>query len=84
MRLYKLQGFSYALYSCPSQSQLLADFKRMKSDFNSRYVRLYGYCDEWWMNDALVEAAAGAGIGIYGLIWFGVSERPSVFPFSPH
>jgi hypothetical protein len=43
----------------------------MKSEFSARYVRLYGVCDEPWFNDALVDAAAGAGVGLYGLVWFG-------------
>ncbi|KAK4046943.1 hypothetical protein OIV83_005734 [Microbotryomycetes sp. JL201] len=50
---------------------MLSDFKRMKTEFGARYVRLYGNCDASWHNDAVIEAAAGAGIGVYALIWFG-------------
>lgn len=66
---YAFMGFSYALYSCPSQSQMVSDFTRMKKEFGAKFVRIYAYCDESWMNNALVDAAATAGIGIYGLIW---------------
>lgn len=43
----------------------------MKSEFGARYVRLYGNCDASWHNDAWVAAAADAGLGVYGLVWFG-------------
>ncbi|KAK4048973.1 hypothetical protein OIO90_005608 [Microbotryomycetes sp. JL221] len=68
---YAFLGFSYALYACQTQEQMTADFKRMKSEFSARYVRLYGNCDASWHNNAIIEAAASAGIGIYHLIWFG-------------
>ena len=50
---------------------MMADFSRMKTEFGARYVRLYGNCDADWHNNAVIEAAAGAGIGVYALIWFG-------------
>ncbi|KAM0746989.1 hypothetical protein T439DRAFT_293419 [Meredithblackwellia eburnea MCA 4105] len=68
---YGFMGFSYDQTPCQSLSTLTADFKRMKSQFNARYVRLYGACDSAGYNDNLVEAASQARIGIYGLVWFG-------------
>lgn len=50
---------------------MTADFKRMKKDYGARYVRLYGNCDASWHNDAWVNAAADAGLGVYALVWFG-------------
>jgi hypothetical protein len=43
----------------------------MKNQFGARYVRLYGTCDNVGYNDDLVNAAADAKIGVYGLVWFG-------------
>ncbi|KAI5479288.1 glycoside hydrolase family 17 protein [Pseudohyphozyma bogoriensis] len=60
-----------AEYAFMSYNDLLSDFKRMKKDFKARYVRLYGTCDNAGYNDDLVNAAAAAKIGVYGLVWFG-------------
>ncbi|KAM0791846.1 hypothetical protein ACM66B_004103 [Microbotryomycetes sp. NB124-2] len=58
---YAFLGFSYALYACPSQDEMLSDFERMKNEFGARYVRLYGNCDTDGHHDAVIEAAASAG-----------------------
>ncbi|SCV73387.1 BQ2448_7313 [Microbotryum intermedium] len=68
---YAFMGFSYSVAGCQSPSTLLTDFTRMRKQFGARYVRLYGACDATWFNDALVDAAAAANLGLYGLIWFG-------------
>ncbi|KDE02120.1 hypothetical protein MVLG_07306 [Microbotryum lychnidis-dioicae p1A1 Lamole] len=57
-------GFSYSVDECQSPSTLLADFTRMRKQFGARYVRLYGACDATWFNDALVDAAASANLGV--------------------
>ncbi|KAK0550223.1 hypothetical protein OC845_002753 [Tilletia horrida] len=68
---YAFLGFSYDLSSCPSLQTLRTDFKRMRSEFNSRYVRLYSSCDRASMNDDLIAAAWESGLGLHMLIWFG-------------
>ncbi|CAD6923808.1 unnamed protein product [Tilletia controversa] len=71
---YAFLGFSYDLSSCPSLKQLRTDFKRMRTEFNSRYVRLYSACESSprpSMNDDLITAAWEAGLGLHMLIWFG-------------
>ena len=44
----------------------------MKSQFNARYVRMYGTCDDngAYLNN-LVTAAYSVGLGIHATIWFG-------------
>jgi hypothetical protein len=38
-------GFSYDVSGCQSVADLTKDFKQMRGQFNARYVRLYGACD---------------------------------------
>lgn len=47
------------------------DFKRMRSEFQARYVRLYGGCyhSNFWNN--LVDSAWDANLGVFALVWFG-------------
>ncbi|KAK0529377.1 hypothetical protein OC834_003716, partial [Tilletia horrida] len=70
---YAFLGFSYDLSSCPSLKTLRADFKRMRTEFNSRYVRLYSACDDTSrdLNADLITAAWENGLGLHMLIWFG-------------
>ncbi|KAG8829394.1 hypothetical protein FRC17_006661 [Serendipita sp. 399] len=49
-----------------------ADFGRMRSQFNSRYVRMYGWCDsDPKYLENMVNAAYKSGLGVYATIWFG-------------
>ncbi|PWN29718.1 glycoside hydrolase [Jaminaea rosea] len=64
-------GFSYDVSWCPSSAQLTKSFKRMRSEYNARYVRMYGTCDNDGFTDQLINAGWEAGLGIYPLIWFG-------------
>lgn len=50
---------------------MLADFTRMRTQFNARYVRLYSACDDDGFMDDVIDAAWTSGIGVYALIWFG-------------
>lgn len=43
----------------------------MRSTYSSRYVRIYGHCDQADYYNQIVDAAAEAKIGVYALIWFG-------------
>lgn len=47
------------------------DFKRMRKDFDSRYVRPYGGCDKKDFTNQMINAAWDAGVGVYPLVWFG-------------
>lgn len=64
-------GFSYDVSGCPSSSTLSKSFARMRKDFDARYVRLYGACDNAGFTDDLIDAAWDASLGIYPLVWFG-------------
>lgn len=64
-------GFSYAVSDCPDLRRMTKSFKRMRTEFKSRYVRPYGSCDNDGFHDDMVNAAWEAGVGIYPLIWFG-------------
>jgi len=64
-------GFSYDLSTCPSLKKLRSDFKRMRTEFNARYVRFYSACDRAGLNDDLVTAAWENSLGLHMLIWFG-------------
>lgn len=64
-------GFSFDLSACPDSRQLTKSFTRMRTNFNARYVRMYGTCDTPGYTDQLIDSAWEAGIGIYPLIWFG-------------
>lgn len=64
-------GFSYDVSWCPDGRQLLKSFKRMRTEYKARYVRIYGACDNDGYTNEMVNAAWEAGIGVYPLIWFG-------------
>ncbi|KAI6100772.1 glycoside hydrolase family 17 protein [Pisolithus croceorrhizus] len=64
-------GFSYEVTACQSLSQLNADFADMRKNFNARYVRLYGACDQSGFYDDVIEAAWQNTLGVHALIWFG-------------
>ncbi|KAK7032747.1 B-(1-6) glucan synthase [Favolaschia claudopus] len=67
---YGFVGFSYEVTDCQSLSKLRSDFLEIRETFNSRYIRMYGFCDRPGDND-IIDAAWGAGIGVHALIWFG-------------
>ncbi|EIW52391.1 uncharacterized protein TRAVEDRAFT_75371 [Trametes versicolor FP-101664 SS1] len=68
---YAFLGFSYEITDCQSLEQLNADFRDIRQKFNSRYIRLYGFCDnEGYYND-VVSAAWDNALGVHALIWFG-------------
>ncbi|KAJ8462146.1 hypothetical protein ONZ45_g18041 [Pleurotus djamor] len=54
-----------------SLSQLKREFLDIRNHFNSRYIRLYGFCDNDGFYDDIVEAAWESGLGVHALIWFG-------------
>lgn len=68
---YAFMGFSYEISACQSQATLNREFLDARTRFNSRYIRLYGACDEAGYYDKVIEAAWNAGIGVHALIWFG-------------
>ncbi|KAF8135784.1 glycoside hydrolase family 17 protein [Boletus edulis] len=68
---YAFLGFSYEITACQSPSQLDADFADIRNNFNGRYVRLYGFCDNDGFYDDIVDAAWNNGLGVHALIWFG-------------
>lgn len=68
---YAFMGFSFAVDACPSKSSMTSSFQQMKSDYNARYVRLYGACDRNGFTSDVVDAAYDAGVGVYALVWFG-------------
>ncbi|TFY70992.1 hypothetical protein EVG20_g2015 [Dentipellis fragilis] len=68
---YAFVGFSYEVTACQSLSQLQREFKDMRTTFNSRFVRLYGFCDREGFYDDIVTAAWDNTLGVHALIWFG-------------
>lgn len=50
---------------------MLESFKRMRTSYNARYVRIYGSCDKSMYTDQMIDTAWEAGVGVYPLIWFG-------------
>lgn len=64
-------GFSYDISACQSQKTLNREFLDARKTFNSRYIRLYGTCDEAGYYDKVITAAWNAGLGVQALIWFG-------------
>jgi hypothetical protein len=66
----------------PGQSlqQLKKEFADMRNTFNSRYVRLYGACDDNGFYDDVIEAAWYTSLGVHALIW--VSLHATCMPTS--
>ncbi|KAI0278474.1 glycoside hydrolase superfamily [Russula aff. rugulosa BPL654] len=64
-------GFSYEVTACPSLTQLQTDFSNMRQTFNSRYVRLYGACDQAGFYDNIITAAWENTLGVHALAWCG-------------
>lgn len=52
-----------------NKAKLQKEFKDMKQTFNSRYVRLYGACDNKGYYDDIVDAAWDNGLGVHALVW---------------
>ncbi|KAH8108086.1 glycoside hydrolase superfamily [Cristinia sonorae] len=68
---YAFLGFSYEVTACQSRDQLHREFADIRQNFNSRYVRLYGFCDRKGFYDDIVDAAWANTLGVHALIWFG-------------
>ncbi|KIO09870.1 glycoside hydrolase family 17 protein [Pisolithus tinctorius Marx 270] len=68
---YAFLGFSYEVTACQSLDQLKTEFADIRNNFDGRYVRLYGACDNPGFYDDVVDAAWEAGVGVHALIWFG-------------
>ncbi|EIW82653.1 glycoside hydrolase family 17 protein [Coniophora puteana RWD-64-598 SS2] len=68
---YAFMGFSYEVTACQSPAQLQKEFSDIRNHFKSRYVRLYGACDNDGFYDDIVEAAWNNGLGVHALVWFG-------------
>ncbi|PVF92845.1 hypothetical protein CPB86DRAFT_790743 [Serendipita vermifera] len=64
-------GFTYETEGCQDAATLTKDFTRMRTEFKARYVRMYGWCDQWDYFDRFVAAAYAAGLGVHATIWFG-------------
>ncbi|KAH9061297.1 glycoside hydrolase family 17 protein [Lactarius vividus] len=71
---YAFLGFSYEVTSCQSLSQLQKEFADIRTNFNGRYVRLYGACDREGFYDDVVTAAWDNTLGVHALIWFGYTS----------
>ena len=71
--LITVVSFPTSLFECQSKSQLLSDFKKMRSTYNTRYVRMYGDCDNERASfvDDIIEAAYEAGMGVVATVWLG-------------
>jgi hypothetical protein len=68
---YAFLGFTYDISACPTQEQLVDDFSRMRRDYDARYVRVVGACDENPTYNSIVDAAWEAGVGVYASLWLG-------------
>ncbi|KAJ7650866.1 glycoside hydrolase superfamily [Roridomyces roridus] len=68
---YAFVGFSYEITACQDVDTLRSEFMDIRNNFNGRYVRLYGFCDNDGYYNDVIEAAWDAGIGVHALIWFG-------------
>ncbi|TFK54074.1 hypothetical protein OE88DRAFT_1624393 [Heliocybe sulcata] len=68
---YAFMGFSYEITDCQSLQQLIEEFRDIRYHFNSRYIRLYGFCDNEGYYDDVVSAAWENSLGVHALIWFG-------------
>lgn len=66
-------GFSYGVFGCQSKSKLQADFKKMRSTYNTRYVRVYGECPNERADflDDIIETAYENGMGVLSTVWLG-------------
>ena len=62
---------TYTQSPCAGQSlsQLQQDFANMRKTFNSRYVRIYGACDNDGFYDDIITAAWDNSLGVHALIW---------------
>ncbi|KAF8502281.1 glycoside hydrolase superfamily [Russula emetica] len=67
-------GFSYEITSCQNLTQLQTDFSNMRQTFNSRFVRLYGVCDQDGFYDDVITAAWENTLGVHALVWCGFSN----------
>ncbi|TFK27838.1 B-(1-6) glucan synthase [Coprinopsis marcescibilis] len=68
---YAFVGISYEITQCQPVDRLRREFSDLRTRWNSRYVRLYGFCDEPGYYDKVIDAAWSAGVGVHALIWFG-------------
>ncbi|KAI0297167.1 glycoside hydrolase superfamily [Russula brevipes] len=71
---YAFLGFSYEVTACQSVAQLQRDFSNIRNRFHSRYVRLYGACDDSnrpAFYDDIIAAAWDNSLGVHALVWFG-------------
>ncbi|GJE92249.1 glycoside hydrolase family 17 protein [Phanerochaete sordida] len=68
---YAFVGFSYEVTACQSREQLNKEFSDIRHNFHSRYVRLYGACDNDGFYDDIVDAAWNNDLGVHALVWFG-------------
>ncbi|KAH9830827.1 glycoside hydrolase superfamily [Rhodofomes roseus] len=68
---YAFLGFSYEVTACQKPSQLKKEFADIRKNFDGRYIRLYGACDNDGFYDDIVDAAWENGLGVHALVWFG-------------
>lgn len=66
-------NLKYRTFGCQSKSQLSADFKKMRSTYHARYVRVYGDCEgeRATFLDDIIQAAYENGMGVMALVWLG-------------
>lgn len=55
--LFPFPGFSYEVSACQSRAQLIKEFTDARQNFNARFVRMYGACDNDGFMDDVIEAA---------------------------
>lgn len=68
---YAFVGFSYEDSACQSYDQMYKEFYDAKHTFGSRYIRMYGTCDNDGYWDQIINIAWQVGIGVHSLVWFG-------------
>ena len=77
---YAFMGFSYEVSACQSPQQMLAEFTDARNTFGSRYIRMYGTCDNAGFYDQVIDIAWQVGLGLHALIWFGFDGDNSYIP----
>ncbi|THH04711.1 hypothetical protein EW145_g5315 [Phellinidium pouzarii] len=75
--MFGFEGFVYALDNCPSSSQLVQDFKQMRTK-GARNVITFDYCgngddasyyEDGYLAPEVIKAAGTAGLNIIPLVW---------------
>jgi hypothetical protein len=70
--VYRLRSSTNVCFPGQNKSRLQKEFADIRKNFNSRYVRLYGACDNDGFYDAVVDAAWDNGLGVHALVWVSI------------